>query len=98
TGAQVNDIYGRVNFGSLKTTNGYCTVESSVATAPLFTYAAQADNTTQDTIFVVGTEDVPAPPGFNPPTATASVPATPTPTPIAQTPTPTPTPPAGTQT
>jgi hypothetical protein len=91
TGAQVNDIYGLLKFGSLKTTNGYCTVESSVAEAPLFTYAAQADNTTQDTIFVVGAEDVPAPPGFNPPTATASV----TPT---VTPTPTPTPPSGTQT
>jgi len=89
TGAQVNDIYGQLKFGTLKTTNGYCTVESSAAGAPLFTYAAEADNTTQDTIFVVGTEDVPAPPGFNPPTATASV--TPTVTP-------TPTPPSGTQT
>jgi len=96
TGAQVNDIYGRVNFGSLKTTNGYCTVESSAATAPLFTYAAEADNTTQDTIFVVGTEDVPAPPGFNPPTATAS--RTPTATPTGIVLSPTPTPPSGTQT
>ena len=92
TGAQVNDIYGQVKFGTLKTTNGYCTVESSAESAPLFTYAAEADNTTQDTIFVVGAEDVPAPPGFNPPTATASVTATPT------APTPTPTPPSGTQT
>jgi hypothetical protein len=86
TGAQVNDIYGQVKFGTLKTTNGYCTVESSVESAPLFTYAAEADNTTQDTIFVIGAEDVPAPPGFNPPTATASptVPAaTPTPTPTS---------------
>jgi hypothetical protein len=89
TGAQVNDIYGQLKFPTLKTTNGYCTVESSAAGAPLFTYAAEADNTTQDTIFVVGTEDVPAPPGFNPPTATASV--TPTVTP-------TPTPPSGTET
>ena len=96
TGAQVNDIYGRLNFGSLKTTNGYCTVESGVATAPLFTYAAEADNTTQDTIFVVGTEDVPAPPGFNPPTATAS--RTPTATPTGIVLSPTPTPPSGTQT
>ncbi len=93
TGAQVNDIYGQVKFGTLKTTNGYCTVESSAESAPLFTYAAEADNTTQDTIFVVGAEDVAAPPGFNPPTATASV------TPVATpTPTPTPTPPSGTQT
>jgi heme/copper-type cytochrome/quinol oxidase subunit 2 len=101
TGGQINDIYKRLNLESLKTTNGYCTVESSVATAPLFTYAAEADNTTQDTIFVVGAEDVPAPPGFNPPTATASLtPAgptpTPTPPPATQTPvvTPTPTSPA----
>jgi heme/copper-type cytochrome/quinol oxidase subunit 2 len=97
TGAQVNDIYGQLKFSTLKTTNGYCTVESSAAGAPLFTYAAEADNTTQDTIFVVGTEDIPAPPGFNPPTPTASatpsVPtATPTPPPVAGTPTPTPTP------
>ena len=95
TGAQVNDIYGQVKFGTLKTTNGYCTVESSAGTAPLFTYAAEADNTTQDTIFVVGTEDVPAPPGFNPPTATATLtpnPPTATPTVPAATPTPTPTP------
>jgi heme/copper-type cytochrome/quinol oxidase subunit 2 len=97
TGAQVNDIYGLLKFGSLKTTNGYCTVESSVAEAPLFTYAAQADNTTQDTIFVVGAEDVPAPPGFNPPTATATLtPSAPTLTPTlppaSETPTPTITP------
>jgi plastocyanin len=95
TGAQVNDIYGQVKFGTFKTTNGYCTVESSVSTAPLFTYAAQADNTTLDTIFVVGAEDVAAPLGFNPPTATLTPPSsgsTPTPTPPAPTPTPTPTP------
>ena len=72
TGAQVNDIYGQLKFPTLKTTNGYCTVESSAAGAPLFTYAAEADNTTQDTIFVFGAEDIPAPPGFNPPTATAT--------------------------
>jgi hypothetical protein len=100
TGAQFNDIYGQLKFGTLKTTNGYCTVESSVAEAPLFTYAAEADNTTQDTIFVVGAQDVPAPPGFNPPTATASVTPTVTPTASLQSPTPTPppTPPSGTQT
>jgi Copper binding proteins, plastocyanin/azurin family. len=97
TGAQVSDIYAKVNFGSFKTTNGYCTVESSVPTAPLFTYAAEADNTTQDTIFVVGAEDVAAPLGFNPPTATLTPPSsgsTPTPTPPAPTPTPTPTQPS----
>jgi plastocyanin len=81
TGAQVNDIYGQVKFGTFKTTNGYCTVESSVSAAPVFTYAAEADNTTQDTIFVVGAEDAVAPVGFNPPTATPSSGSTPTPTP-----------------
>jgi hypothetical protein len=102
TGGQVNDIYGQLKFGALKTTNGYCTVESGAETAPLFTYAVEADNTTQDTIFVVGAEDVPAPPGFNPPTATASVTPTVTPTasPGSPTPTPsaTPTPAPGTET
>jgi plastocyanin len=88
TGAQFSDIYAKVNFGSFKTTNGYCTVESNVPTAPLFTYAAEADNTTQDTIFVVGAEDAVAPFGFNPPTAPPSG-STPTPTPPAPTPTPT---------
>ena len=92
TGAQVNDIYGQLKFPTLKTTNGYCTVESSAAGAPLFTYAAEADNTTQDTIFVVGTEDVPAPPGFNPPTATPNAPTpTATATAVIGIPTPTPT-------
>jgi plastocyanin len=100
TGAQVSDIYAQVKFGSFKTTNGYCTVESSVPTAPLFTYAAEADNTTQDTIFVVGAEDTVAPLGFNPPTATPTPPPsgstpTPTPTPTGSTPTPTPTKSAG---
>jgi plastocyanin len=86
-GAQLSDIYNTLKFGTLKTTNGYCTVESSVATAPVFAYAALADNTTQDTIFVVGAQDAAAPPGFNPPTAT---PAGGVPTPPAPTPTPTP--------
>jgi heme/copper-type cytochrome/quinol oxidase subunit 2 len=97
SGGQVNDIYGQLKFGALKTTNGYSTVDSGAETAPLFTYAAEADNTTQDTIFVVGAEDVPAPPGFNPPTATATLtPGLPTLTPTlpppADTPTPTRTP------
>ena len=84
TGAQVSDIYNTLKFGTLKTTNGYCTVESSVATAPVFAYAALADNTTQDTIFVVGAQDVVAPQGFNPPTATPSGGGAPTPTPTPQ--------------
>jgi plastocyanin len=91
TGTQISNIYKMVGFETLVTTKGYATVESDNAANPLFTYAASADNTTQDPVLIVGAADVPAPPGFNPPTAT------PTPTPSASTPTPTPTPtqPAG---
>ena len=93
---QVNNIYGVVGFGSLVRTDGYATVESSDAGSPLFTYAAEADNRSGDLILIVGSQDVTAPAGFNPPTPTSAVPvATPTPIP---TPTPTPTPPAGNQT
>ncbi len=89
---QVNNIYGVVGFGSLVRTNGYATVESSDAGSPLFTYAAEADNKSGDLILVVGAADVAAPPGFHPPTATATnAPSGPTSTP---TPTPTPTAPA----
>ena len=99
---QVNNIYGVVGFGSLARTNGYATVESDNAAAPLFTYAAQADNRSGDLVLIIGTEDSAAPPGFNPPTATASLPPTVTPTMTPQSPTPaptpTPTPPSGTQT
>jgi hypothetical protein len=99
---QVNNFYGVVGFGSLVRTNGYATVESDNAAAPLFTYAAQADNRSGDLILIIGTEDSVPPPGFNPPTATASLPPTLTPTMTPQSPTPaltpTPTPPSGTQT
>lgn len=89
---QVNDIYGVLGFGSLVRTDGYATVESSVAQAPLFTYAAEADNQSGDLILVVGAADVPAPEGFNPPTPSATPPAsTPTPTSTAPPPSPTPT-------
>src|SRR5262249_26647424 len=67
---QVNNIYGVVGFGSLARTNGHATVESSDPASPLFTYAAEADNKSGDLILVVGAKDVPAPPGFNPPTPT----------------------------
>ncbi|HEV8119052.1 MAG TPA: hypothetical protein VGQ32_11025 [Thermoanaerobaculia bacterium] len=87
---QVNNIYGVVGFGSLSTTNGHATVESS--DGPLFTYAAQADNKSGDLILVVGAKDIAAPAGFNPPTATVAVAtATPTPTPTVPGPSPTPT-------
>ena len=88
---QTNDIYGVLGFGSLVRTDGYATVESSVAQAPLFTYAAEADNQSGDLILIVGAADVPAPEGFNPPTATPSA-STPTPTSTLPPPSPTPTP------
>jgi hypothetical protein len=87
---QLNNIYGMVGFGILVRNNGYATVESS--DGPLFTYAAEADNTSGDLILVVGAKDAAAPPGFNPPTATPSS-GVPVPTP-----TPTPTPSSGIQT
>ena len=90
TGTQVTNIYKTLGFETLQTTSGYATVESSDASKPLFTYAATADNTTQDPVLVVGAPDVPAPPGFNPPTPTAGS-ANPTPTPTTAAPTPTPT-------
>jgi heme/copper-type cytochrome/quinol oxidase subunit 2 len=96
TGTQLNNIYDQVGFGSLVRSNGYATVESSDAGSPLFTYAAEADNKSGDLILIVGAQDVAAPPGFNPPTATATPPGAPssTPTPPQATPTPTPTSPA----
>jgi hypothetical protein len=102
TGTQISNIYKSLGFETLVRTDGYCTVESSSSTAPLFSYAAMADNATQDTILVVGAPDVAAPPGFNPPTPTKTGAAgspTPTPTPPGPSPTPTRTPtPGGTQT
>ena len=95
---QTGHIYNEVGFGSLVRSNGYATVESSNPAAPLFTYAAEADNRSGDLILVVGAADSAAPAGFNPPTATASVTPTATPTPSSQSPTPTTTPPSGTQT
>src|SRR6266542_2583826 len=93
TGAQISNIYKSLGFETLVRTDGYCTVESSSSTAPLFSYAAMADNATQDTILVVGAPDVAAPPGFNPPTPTiVPTSAVPTPTPTVPGPTPTPTP------
>ena len=92
---QVNNFYGVVGFGSLVRTNGYATVESDNASAPLFTYAAQADNSSGDLILIVGAGDSVAPFGFNPPTATAPPP---TPTPSGPTVTATPPPPTATPT
>jgi plastocyanin len=98
TGTQISNIYKVLGFESLVTTSGYATVESDNASNPLFTYAATADNTTQDPVLVVGAKDKPAPPGFNPPTATPSASAaTPTPSPTPPGPTPTPTPASATR-
>ncbi len=88
-GTQVNNIYEQVGFGSLERSNGYATVEAADPESPLFTYAAEADNTSGDLVLIVGARDAAAPPGFNPPTPT------PTSTPV---PTPTPTPSPGIQT
>jgi heme/copper-type cytochrome/quinol oxidase subunit 2 len=76
--------------------DGYATVESDNPAAPLFTYAAEADNRSGDLILVVGTADLAAPAGFDPPSPTATLTpnaptATPTPPPVTVTPTPTPT-------
>jgi hypothetical protein len=96
--SQYNDIYRLVGFEGLATVNGYATVVSGDSQLPLFTYAAEADNLSGDLILVIGSADVPAPTGFDPPTPTATptptVPTptpTPTPTPVPVTPTPTPT-------
>jgi hypothetical protein len=91
TGTQISNIYQEVGFGSLVTTNGYATVESDNG-SPLFTYAATADNSTQDPVLVVGAEDLPAPIGFHPNTPTPPAGASATPTATR-----TPTPPAGVQ-
>jgi hypothetical protein len=95
---QTGHIYNEVGFGSLVRSDGYATVESGNPAAPLFTYAAEADNRSGDLILVIGTADSAAPAGFNPPTPTATLTPTSTPTlpPVTETPTPTPTSPAAT--
>lgn len=93
---QTGHIYNEVGFGSLVRSDGYATVESDNPAAPLFTYAAEADNRSGDLILIVGTADLAAPAGFDPPSPTATLTpnaptATPTPPPVTVTPTPTPT-------
>ncbi len=80
TGTQISNVYKSLGFDTLVRTDGYCTVDSGGA-LPLFSYAAMADNATQDTILVVGAPDVAAPVGFNPPTPTKTGGTGPTPTP-----------------
>jgi hypothetical protein len=95
---QTGHIYNEVGFGSLVRSNGYATVESDNPAAPLFTYAAEADNRSGDLILIIGTADSAAPAGFDPPTPTATLTPKSTPTlpPVTETPTPTPTSPAAT--
>ncbi len=92
SGTQVTNIYKALGFGTLVTTSGYATVESDNPANPLFTYAATADNTTQDPVLVVGAADVAAPAGFNPPTPTVTPTSAPPTATLTPTPTPTPLP------
>ncbi|HYR46332.1 MAG TPA: hypothetical protein VER78_04940, partial [Thermoanaerobaculia bacterium] len=48
TGTQISNIYKSLGYDTLVRTDGYCTVDSGGA-LPLFSYAAMADNATQDT-------------------------------------------------
>jgi hypothetical protein len=105
---QLSNIYKTVGAQDVVTTNGYCTVQSDNPGSPLFTYAATADNMTQDPILIVGAEDT-SPPVQptgaatatarpSPPTSTATrtmAGATPT---FTRTATPSPTVPAATPT
>ena len=63
SGTQINRIFDAVGQGGLVTTNAHAVVESSSASAPLFTYGAVIDNATADSSFVAGDEDVPPPAG-----------------------------------
>jgi hypothetical protein len=65
------NVYNAVNQGGHVTTTGHAVVEAS---DEVFTYAAQADNATNDTILIVGERDIPQPAGFVFPQPTPSVP------------------------
>jgi hypothetical protein len=60
SGAQINDIFGRIGAASLATSNAAVVVDSGGASA-LFSYAAVIDNATTDPYLVVGAPDRPAP-------------------------------------
>lgn len=60
-GTQINRIFDVTGNAGLVTTNAVAVVESSNASAPLFTYAAVIDNATADSSFVAGELDVPGP-------------------------------------
>jgi hypothetical protein len=82
------NVYAAINQGGHVTTTGHAVVEAS---DEVFTYAAQADNATNDTILIVGEADIVQPPAFVFPTPTTS----PTSSGPTATPTPTPTTPPG---
>jgi hypothetical protein len=65
------NVYAAINQGGHVTTTGHAVVEAS---DEVFTYAAQADNATNDTILIVGERDIPQPAGFVFPQPTPSVP------------------------
>ena len=61
SGTQINRIFDAVGQGGLVTTNAYAVVESGGSGVDLFTYGAVIDNSTADSSFVSGEEDLPAP-------------------------------------
>ena len=73
SGTQINRIFDAVGQGGLVTTNAHAVVESSSASAPLFTYGAVIDNATADSSFVAGDADIPAPAGPGPTAQTITV-------------------------
>jgi plastocyanin len=60
-GTQINRIFDMVGQAGMTTTNAFAVVAADNPNANLFTYAAVIDNTTADSSFVSGAEDVPAP-------------------------------------
>ncbi|HEY4230911.1 MAG TPA: plastocyanin/azurin family copper-binding protein [Thermoanaerobaculia bacterium] len=90
SGVQINNIFGAIGRASESINDAVIVV---TATAEVFSFAAVIDNQTTDPFLVIGSEDVPAPPGNVPPPAPTLTPtpqatprpsATPTPTPVAQ--------------
>ncbi len=87
SGVQINNVFAPIGRASEAIDDAVIVV---TATGDVFSFAAVIDNETTDPFLVLGGEDPPAPPGFEPPEAPR---LTPTPT-VPPSPTPTPTPPA----
>jgi plastocyanin len=88
SGTQINNLFGAINRGSQEIDDAVVVV---TATGDVFSFAAVIDNETTDPFLVVGSEDVPAPPGDLPPPAPTLTPTpqatprpSPTPTPAMQ--------------